>query len=124
MGAWAKVTTEPLGLAGFALFLIFLYIGRVRKDDKRKWLPAVAFACAAATLVGGFVLAYLQATKPVLSPDSGNRQGGAALQQTNQVDQSSSGAGSPNVQGVQGDVTVTVDQSDGKTKVSKGKSKP
>jgi len=37
-------------------------------------------------------------------------------QQTNSnVQQTSTGAGSPNVQGVQGDVTITVDQSTGKS---------
>jgi TIR domain/IPT/TIG domain len=38
-----------------------------------------------------------------------------------QVQQTSSGAGSPNVQGVQGDVTITVDQSTGKTRTEKKK---
>jgi len=33
--------------------------------------------------------------------------------------QTSTGEGSPNVQGVQGDVTITVDQSNGKTAVQK-----
>lgn len=124
MGAWAKVTTEPLGLAGFALFLIFSYIGRVNRHDKRKWLPVVAFTCAAATLVGGFVLAYVQAVKPVPSPHSGDVPANAAPQEPNQVDQKSTGAGSPNVQGVHGDVTITVDQSSGKTTESKSKPKP
>jgi hypothetical protein len=37
-------------------------------------------------------------------------------QPTNKVQQSTSGAGSPAVQGVQGDVTITVDQSSGEAK--------
>lgn len=123
MGAWAKVTTEPLGLAGYALFLIFVYIGRVNRHDKRKWLPVVAFSCAAAPL-RGFVHAYLQTTKPVLAPGSANKPGGSVVQQTNQVDQSSSGDGSSSVQGVHDHVTVALGQSDGKTKASKSKSKP
>jgi hypothetical protein len=40
----------------------------------------------------------------------------AAHQQDSKVQQTSTGAGSPNVQGVQGDVTITVDQSTDKTK--------
>ncbi len=124
MGEWAKVTTEPLGLAGFALFLIFVYVGKVNRRDKRKWPSVVAFSCAVATLVGGIVLGYLQINRPVLPPDSMNKRDGSVTQQTNQVEQSSSGNGSPNVQGVHGDVTITVDQSGGKTKESKGKSKP
>jgi hypothetical protein len=43
-----------------------------------------------------------------------------AKQQTNSnVQQTSTGEGSPNVQGVQGDVAITVDQSSGKTEAQK-----
>jgi hypothetical protein len=40
-------------------------------------------------------------------------------QPTNKVEQSTSGAGSPAVQGVKGDVTITVDQSNGEAKPKK-----
>jgi hypothetical protein len=40
-------------------------------------------------------------------------------QPTNKLQQSTSGAGSPNVQGVQGDVNITVDQSNGEAKPKK-----
>ena len=68
MDAWAKVVSEPLGLAGFALFLIFAYLGKTKAGDKRKWISPVAFLCAAFTLVGGLSLAYLQITKPAPPP--------------------------------------------------------
>lgn len=46
-------------------------------------------------------------------------------QPTNKVQQRTSGAGSPAVQGVQGDVTITVDQSNGEAKPKKsGEKKP
>jgi hypothetical protein len=46
-------------------------------------------------------------------------------QPTNKVEQSTSGQGSPAVQGVQGDVTITVDQSNGEAKSKKsGEKKP
>jgi hypothetical protein len=115
MGAWAKVVSEPLGLAGFALFLIFTYLGKVKSGDKRKWISPVAFACAAATLIAGFGLAYLQITKPASPNGSAAKPAATAVQQPSTVQQRSSGAGSPNVQGVNGDVTITVEQSDGKT---------
>jgi hypothetical protein len=119
MGEWAKVVTEPLGLVGFALFLVFTYLGQVSNRDRRKWLRPVAFACAAITLIGGFGLAYLQMTKPVPAPASTVAPAGPAVvppvQQVNHVQQTSTGAGSPNVQGVNGDVTITVDQSTGKS---------
>jgi hypothetical protein len=49
------------------------------------------------------------------------RKAGAETEQqpTNKVQQSTSGAGSPAVQGVQGDVTITVDQSSGEAKPKK-----
>jgi hypothetical protein len=114
MGAWAKVVSEPLGLAGFALFLIFTYLGKVKSGDKRRWISPVAFGCAAATLLAGFGLAYLQIAKPLPPPVSAAKPAASAAQQINHVQQSSTGPGSPNVQGVKGDVTITVDQSAGK----------
>jgi hypothetical protein len=123
MGAWAKIVNEPLGLAGFALFLIFAYLGKVKSGDKRKWISPVAFACAAATLIGGFSLAFLQITKTVPPPDSAAKPPASAVQQINHTQQSSSGPGSPNVQGVNGDVTITVDQSTGKTAPQKAAKK-
>lgn len=45
-------------------------------------------------------------------------------QPTNKVQQSTSGAGSPAVQGVQGDVSITVDQSSGEAKPQKPPQKP
>jgi hypothetical protein len=114
MDSWTKVVTEPLGLAGFALFLMFVYLGKVIKDEKRRWLSPVAFACAAVTLIAGFSLAYLQLRKQVV-PQFTTRPVVTAAQPTPAAQQSSSGPGSPNVQGVDGDVTITVDQSTGKT---------
>jgi hypothetical protein len=124
MGAWTKVVSEPLGLAGFALFLIFTYLGKVKSGDKRKWISPVAFACAAATLMGGFALAYLQITKPAPSTDSVAKPAATVVHQPSIVQQSSSGAGSPNVQGANGDVTITVDQSNGKTSQKAVKKQP
>ena len=127
MSEWAKVVTEPLGLAGFALFLLFTYLGKTKQADHRKWLSPIAFGCAAMTLIGGLALAYLQITKPPPAPASLSKPAPPPVQQTNQVQQISNGPGSPNVQGVQGDVTITVDQSTGSkgpAKTSAAKPKP
>jgi hypothetical protein len=127
MSEWTKVVTEPLGLTAFALFLIFSYLGKVNRGDKRRWLSPVAFTCAVATLIGGLVLAYIQLPKHVESPHLTVNTPDPAAGQTNPVRQTSHGPGSPNVQGVQGDVTVTVDQSTGRTeqkKVPEKKTKP
>jgi hypothetical protein len=120
MAPWTKVVTNPLGLAGFALFLVFGYLAKIKRNDERRWLSPVAFAIAAVALVGGLVLAYVQASKPVIPSVQFSKPAAPTQQQANQqVQQSSTGEGSPNVQGVQGDVTVTVDQSKGKTETQK-----
>jgi len=71
-------------------------------------------------LIGGLALAYVQAPKPVAPSVQTSKPAAPTRQQTNQqVQQTSTGEGSPNVQGVQGDVTITVDQSKGKTETKK-----
>jgi hypothetical protein len=120
MTSWSKVVTEPLGLAGFALFLIFAYLAKVKRNDNRRWLSPVAFAIATVALIGGLVVAYVKVPKPVPQPLQTSKSAARTQQQTNQqVQQTSTGEGSPNVQGVQGDVTITVDQSKGKTEAQK-----
>ena len=115
MNEWVKVVTDPLGLAGFALFLVFGYLAKVKRSDERRWLTRVASCAAIAALVGGLAIGYVRIPK-ANSPPAQNKP---AQSQINQVQQTSSGPGSPNVQGVQGDVTITVDQSSGQTKQQK-----
>ena len=115
MSEWTKVVTQPLGLVGFCLFLVFGYLAKVKRHDERHWLTPVAVALAAVSLIGGLTLAYLQTPNPQAPVIQTTNPPAPSPQQTNKVQQTSSGPGSPNVQGVQGDVTVTVDQSNGKT---------
>ena len=114
MQDWTKVVTEPLGLAGFALFLVFGVLSRVKRHDERRWLGPLAIAMAVLALTGGLTLAYLK-RPPQAAPQTISVPAAQATPktQTNLVDQKSTGAGSPNVQGVQGDVTINVDQSSG-----------
>ena len=105
MGAWTKVLTHPLGLAGFALYLVFRILAYTKRRDERRWLARSFAAAAVLTLIAGLGLAYLQVPR---APSS-------SQQQTNQVQQSTSGPGSPAVQSVQGNVTVNVDQSAAKS---------
>lgn len=113
MQDWTKVVTEPLGLAGFALFLVFGVFSRIKRDNERKWLGPLAMAMAILALTGGLTLAYLKRAPQAAPPVTTAPAGSTSKTQTNQVQQTSTGAGSPNVQGVQGDVTITVDQSSG-----------
>jgi hypothetical protein len=106
MGEWIKVVTDPLGLAGFALFLMFGYVAKFKRVSEQRWLARVAVISAVAALIGGLSLSYVKTSKSAA----------AALGQANRVHQVSTGQGSPNVQGVKGDVTITVDQSTGQDK--------
>src|SRR5271166_1026245 len=119
MTSWTKVVTEPLGLAGFALFLVFGYLAKVRRNDERRWLSPAAVALALLALVGGLLIAYKQLPQPSPQPATTQTQPPAKQQTNSNVQQTSTGEGSPNVQGVQGDVTITVDQSKGKTEAQK-----
>lgn len=114
MHDWAKVLTEPLGLAGFALFLVFGALSRIKRDKERRWFGPLAMAMAVLALTGGLTLAYLK-RPPQAAPQTVPAPAAqpASKTQTNVVEQTTTGAGSPAVQGVQGDVTISVDQSSG-----------
>ena len=117
---WTKVVTNPLGLVGFVLFLVFGYLAKVKRSDERRWIAPVAMLLALVALIGGLSIAYIRVPKVVPPPAQTSQQPTPTKQQSNQqVQQTSTGAGSPNVQGVQGDVTITVDQSTGKTAAQK-----
>ena len=121
MSEWMKVVTQPLGLAGFALFLVFGYLAKAKRNDERRWLSLAAMALAAVALMGSLFIAYRQISKPSLQPAQTIQAQAPTSQQPNShVEQRSTGEGSPNVQG---DVTITVDQSKGKTGAQKAPSK-
>lgn len=94
MHAWINAVTNPLGLAGFALFLVFTFLGRRKK--KPEWIPIAAYGMAVIALVGGVFIAYRQESR---APP--------ANQQIGNIQQTSTGT-SANVAGVQGPVTVSV----------------
>src|SRR3954463_16622357 len=60
---WTKVVSNPLGLAGFALFLVFAYLAKVKSADERRWLSPAAVLVALAALLGGLLIAYAQIPK-------------------------------------------------------------
>lgn len=96
--------SHPLGLAGFALFLIFQLLGTKLKKIERRWAFLAIVVMSVICLLGGLGLAYRHEQKQ---------------ERMEEVRQKSSGAGSPNVQGVEGDVNITVDQSTGQTNEKK-----
>jgi hypothetical protein len=122
MTPWTKVVTDPLGLAGFALFLIFGLVAKLTNKSERQWVSRTAVVAAVFTLVSCLALAFLRTTRSMPQPAGKNVTAGTtSSQQSNEVHQSTSGPGSPAVQGVQGNVTVVVDQSSGQP--SPGKTK-
>jgi hypothetical protein len=112
MTDWGKVVAQPLGIAGFAMSLVFGYLARAASRDQRKWLAPSAAAIAFACVIGGFALAYQQTTAK--SNQQPNPSQAFSQQQTKQVHQITNGSGSPAIQGVIGDVTV-IDQSSGQS---------
>ena len=129
MNAWIKVLTHPLGLAGFALFLVFTLVAKAKQRSERRWLSPAAVLIALVALLGGLSLDYRQLSIDTQStPKVGTSpaQASAPLQQPVLVDQHTTGPGSPAVNGVTGDVTITVDQSgtDAKDKKKTASSQP
>lgn len=120
MSDWTKVVTNPLGLAGFALFLVFGFLAKLKQRDVRRWLAPVAIVMAVIALVAGLSLAYVQVRRlPPVSPVRTQSTPAPCQQQNIQFDQKTPGAGSPAVNCVQGPVTITVDQSSGETEKKK-----
>lgn len=115
MVGWTRAVTHPLGLVAFALFLLFSILSFLKRRNERRVAFRLFLIAACISLAGGLGVAYMQARKS-LSPTNSKPLQTPSQQQTNQVRQTTTGAGSPAVQGIQGDVTITVDQrSDGKT---------
>jgi hypothetical protein len=125
---WTKIVTHPLGLAAFALALIFGVAGVRLQGRQGPWFLPAALIIAAIALIGCFYLANRQIdadrevahpaapastqpskrnTQPSLAADD-NKSSRPSAPAT--VHQETRGAGSPTIQGVQGDVTITIDQ--------------
>jgi hypothetical protein len=123
MSEWTKILTHPLGLTGFALFLVFGLFAKLKRRDEQRWLFMCAVVMAFIALVGGLSLAYVQmrsASATTISPAKPGPSP-APLQDGGNTQQVSTGAGSPNVKGVNGDVNITIDQSSGKVEDRKSK---
>lgn len=125
---FTNVITHPLGLAGFALFLVFGVLSRVGNHPP-PWGSRVAVAMAVLALMGGLALAYLQSgtppvaqvpstqpaaptapaqvtgtpTKPEAALPGARPQGASTKVETH-------GAGSPGIVGSKtGDINITIE---------------
>jgi hypothetical protein len=96
MGNWIKVVTHPLGLGGFALFLLFTILSKQKKKNTgMRW---ALYAAALAALVGGIAIAYHQVGEASLPKQQQMKIG--------IIEQDSSGNQAVNAAGVQGDVNT------------------
>ena len=95
---------------------------RSKKRENRVLLSRVFAGAAVICLVGGLGLAYVKDAKITRGQQRTNNQPGLSeTQQLNDVNQTTTGNGSPAIQGVQGNVTVRTDQTPAKTESRKSK---
>ena len=112
---WTKVVTDPLGIAAFALALVFGITGFSQKRRRgSRWTVPVAYALAVVCVVGGFLLAYQRGTTTAKSGPP-NPSTPAPSMRIDKIEQKADGGAA--VAGVQGDVTVNkpASQKDSKT---------
>jgi len=114
MKEWTSVVTDPLGLAGFALFLVFSVLGLRRRTSEARWVTASFVSLAGIALVGGLGLAYVRQPNPSpkkeTTPPPRWTQGeettpSPSRQASEEVRQETRGAQSPTIYG-QGNVTI------------------
>jgi hypothetical protein len=87
---------------------VFGYLAKVKQTSERRWMAPLAVSAAILTLTAGLTLSYFRTSTAETAAQTNKKP---PPPQINQVQQSSTGAGSPNVQGVNGDVVINVDQS-------------
>src|SRR5262249_21941551 len=108
---WISVVTDPLGLAGFALFLVFSVLSLNRLTSDTSWMTSSFMAFAAVRWIRGLGLAYLRSAQSVVPTKETAAPPGAPIsnsfsQPPGQIRQETSGAQSPAVSGVGGDVNI------------------
>jgi hypothetical protein len=70
MAEWAKVVIYPLGLCGFALYLLYMiHIGREKQRARGVAMstPVFLYGLAGMSLVAGLVLAFVQSVVPIFT---------------------------------------------------------
>lgn len=111
---WLSIASEPSELVCWGISALFsLTAGAMKRQKSKPWAVRTMIGVAGLSIVAGIGLLLWKVEK---SPRLPTQQVNGVIQQQ------TSGPGSPNVQGVQGDVTIEVDQS-GVTKEKKSKTK-
>jgi hypothetical protein len=132
----ASQISTPLALSGFlSAVLFFLFRQIINKDIFPRLTSALGgsllkvivdrlFILALVAMILGFAGYVAPKIFPGQVVDHLPKPNAGANSQVNQVQQSTSGAGSPTVQGVKGDVSITVDQSSPPSDASSNAPKP
>ena len=123
---WAKVLVHPLGLVGYALFLLFSLLAHAKRRDERRWILPAALVAAGIALFGGLGLAYQNVDrqaheKLAAQPTPSSTPAPRAKQDVRQVTQKSTGDCNPNVIST-GTVTVNCSEQTKKQPSHKGRS--
>ena len=96
---WEKVITNPLGIAGVALLLVFRYLS---KRHGPRWLVPFAYFLATVCIFGGFGLAYYRQSRSQIKPTAQTIS--SPSMQTDRINQKVDNGSA--VAGVQGNVTT------------------
>jgi hypothetical protein len=99
---WEKVITDPLGIAGFALSLVFTLATRMisqKRKEQNRWLAPAAYALAAVCVIGGFSLAW---HRDLIGVPAATALPPSPAITTGNIEQNGNG----NVAGVQGNVNI------------------
>lgn len=112
---WIEVVTHPLGLAAFALALVFGVIGLKLQERKRPWFLPLSIFLAAITIIAGLYIDYIQIKPiPLSKIQTTQQQISSANKSTSTesdskkiiVNQHTTGSASPAIQGVHGNVNI------------------
>ena len=58
LNKWIEAVRHPLGLGGFALFLFFFILPKIKKGNAPSWYPLAAYSLAIIALIGGMALSW------------------------------------------------------------------
>lgn len=109
VSTWINVVTDPLGLAGFALFLVFGFLAKVGLAKGQQWLTISAVSMAAIALIGGMLLSWQRNEATHLQE---NATPSVSEHPSGETRQTTHGEQSPAVQNVKGNVTIKIESLD------------
>lgn len=68
VSSWTSVVTDPLGIVGFVLFLVFGMLAKLKSRHERRWVSRASIVLASVALVGGLSLAYIKLKRESAAP--------------------------------------------------------